>query len=129
MHETVIAQQLHKLILAEAAKYGQKPISAKISCGTFVSFNDELLLEAFDAISKKTSIENLKLKVKHKPAQGLCTKCKQKFNLDLSNIKCAFCGSEDFQLLPDAPITLEEIEFHTEKKNESLGRQKNLKRK
>lgn len=129
MHETFLAQQLHKLILAESAKYAKRPIIAKISCGIFAAVNDELLLEAFDAIIKGTKCEHLKLKIEHKPPQGLCNKCKKKFNLDLSNIKCTFCSSEDFQLLPVAPIMLEEIEFETEKKSESQGRQKNLKRK
>ena len=129
MHETVIAQRLHKLISAEAAKYGKRPVAAKISCGTFSAVNDELLLEAFDAIIKGTNIERLNLEIEHKPMQGLCNKCKQKFNLDLSGMRCTGCGSEDFDLLSDAPIILEEIEFKTEKKSESQNRQKNLKRK
>jgi hydrogenase nickel incorporation protein HypA/HybF len=129
MHETVLAQRLHKLILAESAKYGKKPVAAKISCGVFAAVNDDLLREALDAISKATAIENLKLKIEHKPPQGLCEKCKQKFNIDLSNIKCSFCGSDDFQLLPDAPLILEEIEFESEKKNENKGRKKHIKRK
>jgi hydrogenase nickel incorporation protein HypA/HybF len=129
MHETVIAQHLHELIVAESAKYGKRPVAAKISCGTFSAVNDELLLEAFDAIIKGTNIEGLNLEIEHKPMQGLCNKCKQKFNLDLSGIRCTSCGSEDFDLLSDSPIILEEIEFETEKKSESQNRQKNLKRK
>ena len=129
MHETVLATQIYKLLLAETAKYPQKPITAKISCGAFAAVNDELLSEAFDAVIKGTGIEHLKLKIEHKPLQGLCGKCKQKFNLDLSNLKCSFCGCEDFQLLPDAPVMLEEIEFETEKKSESKNHKKYLKRK
>jgi hydrogenase nickel incorporation protein HypA/HybF len=129
MHETVIAQRLHKLILAEVAKYAKRPVAAKISCGTFSAVNDELLLEAFDAVIKGTNIEGLNLEIERKPMQGLCRKCKQKFNLDLSSMKCTGCGSEDFELLSDAPFVLEEIEFETEKKSESQNRQKNLKRK
>jgi hydrogenase nickel incorporation protein HypA/HybF len=129
MHETVLAQRLHKLISAESAKYGKKPISAKISCGAFAAVNNELLLEAFDTIIKGTNIEGLNLEIEHKPMQGLCRKCKQKFILDLSIMRCTGCGSEDFDLLPDAPLVLEEIEFETEKKSESQNRQKNLKRK
>ena len=129
MHETAIAQNLHKLISGESAKYGQRPVAAKISCGAFSAVNDELLKEAFDAVIKGTNIEGLNLEIEHKPMQGLCNKCKQKFKLDLSSMKCAACGSEDFDLLSDAPLVLEEIEFKTEKKSESQNRQKNLKRK
>ena len=103
MHETAIAQQLYKLILVETAKYGRKPIKVKMSCGAFSFVNDELLLEAFNAIIKGTKIENLKLKIEHKPLHGLCIKCGKNFIVDLSNIKCAVCGSSDFDLLSETP--------------------------
>jgi Zn finger protein HypA/HybF involved in hydrogenase expression len=54
------------------------------------------------------------LEIEHKPIQGRCKKCKQEFNIEHSSASCRRCGSEDFELLPDAPLLLEEIEFDTE---------------
>ena len=54
------------------------------------------------------------LKIDHKPLQGLCKKCDSKFNIEFSSPKCLKCGSEDFELMPDAPLLLEEIEFQTD---------------
>jgi hydrogenase nickel incorporation protein HypA/HybF len=114
MHEATIAQQLDKMISAEAAKYGKRPVGAKISCGTFSAVNDELLREAMAAITKGTASEGLKLEVEHKPIEGLCRRCKKKFEPDLKKMRCTGCGSEDFDLLSDASFILEEIEFELE---------------
>ncbi len=113
MHEMSVAQNLMATISAETAKQKSKPIKAKISCGILNAINDELLVEAYSAISKGTSCEGIALEIKHKPIQGLCKKCGQKFDVDFSKCCCTGCGSVDFELLEDAPLILEEIEFET----------------
>jgi hydrogenase nickel incorporation protein HypA/HybF len=111
MHETMVAQSLLAAILGEAAKQNERPVGAKISCGMLNVINDELLVFAFDAIAKGTACEGVKLQIEHKPMQGRCKNCNQSFELELSHPACAKCGSEDFELQPDAPLLLEEIEF------------------
>lgn len=114
MHEMSVAQNLLASISAETANYKAKPVSAKISCGILNAVNDELLLEAFKALSKGTSCEGIKLEIEHKPMQGLCKRCGQKFDIDFSKADCPACGCKDFELLADTPLLLEEIEFETE---------------
>jgi hydrogenase nickel incorporation protein HypA/HybF len=111
MHETMAAQNLLVTILAEAAKHNAKPVNARISCGNFHTINDELLLFAFEAIAKGTACEGMKLQIEHKPIRGRCKSCDQSFDVDLSRLHCPQCKSEDFELLPDEPLVLEEIEF------------------
>jgi hydrogenase nickel incorporation protein HypA/HybF len=111
MHETMIAESLFTTISDEAAKLGAKPVSAKISCGTLNAVNDEVLNFAFEAITKGTACEGVKLQIDHKPIQGKCKNCKGSFDIEFSHPMCTRCGSEDFELLPDAPLILEEIEF------------------
>ena len=79
MHEMSVAQNLMATISAETAKQKSKPTKAKISCGILNAINDELLVEAFGAISKGTSCEGIKLEIEHKSMQGLCKKCGLKF--------------------------------------------------
>jgi len=114
MHEAMIAQSLLSAITEEAAKHNAKPVSAKISCGKLYAINDESLCFAFEAIAKGTLCEGVRLEIEHKPIQGQCKNCNQTFDVELSNPRCPKCGSEDFQLLPDAPLVLEEIEFQSE---------------
>ena len=111
MHETMVAQSLFEVISAETEKQKSKPISAKVSCGVFSCINNEALSFAFEAISKGTACEGLTLVIEQKPIQAKCKKCSQIFVLDLHKPNCPKCQSDDFELLPDAPLLLEEIEF------------------
>ena len=114
MHETVVAQNLLKQITDEAAKQNAKPVSAKISCGKLNDINDEVLRFAFDAIAKGTICEQMTLEIEHKHLEAKCKSCNENFKVDFSNPKCSNCQSNDFELMPDAPLILEEIEFNTE---------------
>jgi hydrogenase nickel incorporation protein HypA/HybF len=114
MHETMVAESLLAAISAEASKQNAKPVSVKISCGMLNAINDEVLCFAFEAIAKGTVCEGLKLEVEHKQMQGRCKNCSENFDFEVTDPSCRKCGSEDFELLPDAPLLLEEIEFETE---------------
>ena len=114
MHETVIAESLLATISAESKKQKAKPLWAKISCGMLNAINDEILGFAFEAISKGTPCEGMKLQIEHKPMQCRCKKCDEISNFEICQPKCPKCGSSEFDLLPDAPLILEEIEFETE---------------
>jgi len=114
MHETMIAQSLLAAISEEAAKQNSKPVNAKISCGMLNAVNDEILCFAFEAAAKDTLCEGVRLEIEHKEIQARCKNCKQNFDIKLSNPKCPVCNGDDFELLPDAPLLLEEIEFETD---------------
>ncbi|MGD2093419.1 MAG: hydrogenase maturation nickel metallochaperone HypA [Phycisphaerales bacterium] len=114
MHEMMVAQSLLATISDEAEKQKAKPVSAKISCGRLNPVNDEALCFAFEAIAKGTPCEGMKLEVEHKPIQAKCKDCNQEFNIEFSCPRCSKCGSENFELLPDVPLMLEEIEFWTD---------------
>jgi len=114
MHETVVAQSLVETITAEAAKQGARPVSAKMSCGQLNGVNDEVLSFAFEALAKGTPCESMVLRIEHKPMQAKCHACDKPFDVSLSDAQCPRCAGEDFELLPDAPLVLEEIEFEKE---------------
>jgi len=119
MHEMSVAQNLLEKITDEAIKQNAKPVAAKISCGKLNTVNDEVLCFAFEAISKDTLCRDVKLEIEHKPLQAKCKVCNQIFDVDFSKPQCQKCESEDFGLLPDAPLILEEIEFQMEKNHEN----------
>ena len=114
MHEIAIAQGLFDAIEKESKKQKAKPLSAKMTCGLLNTVNDDVLQFAFDAICKGTICEATKLNIDHKPLQGQCEKCDKQFDIEISKLLCPHCGAGDFQLLPDEPIMLQEIEFDTE---------------
>jgi hydrogenase nickel incorporation protein HypA/HybF len=114
MHETMVAESLMTIIAEQGVKNNAKPIAAKISCGMLNPVNDEVLRFAFEAITKNTPCEGVKLYVEHKPIRAQCRNCDANFDIDMSRPECPKCGRADFELLPDAPLVLEEIEFQTE---------------
>lgn len=117
MHETMVAKSLLSLISDEAGKHGARPARARISCGSLYAINDEVLRFAFEAISRDTPCEGLELRIEHKPIRGRCARCGNSFDVEFSRPQCPNCGEEDFEMLPDAPLVLEEIEFDTEASN------------
>jgi hydrogenase nickel incorporation protein HypA/HybF len=111
MHETAVAQSLVEIISQEAENRHAKPIRAKMSCGELNAINDEVLSFAFEAIAQGTPCEGTKLQIEHKPLEATCRTCGRVFAVHLSHAKCPDCGGDDFNLRPDAPLLVEEIEF------------------
>ena len=118
MHEATVAQSLMAIITEEAAKHDGKPVAAKISCGTLNPVNDQVLCFAFEAIAKGTACEGVKLQIEHKPLRARCRGCSRQFDVELSHPQCSHCRCGDFELLPDAPLVLEEIDFQTDDDDE-----------
>jgi hydrogenase nickel incorporation protein HypA/HybF len=118
MHEITVAQNLLAQITDEAIKHNAKPVAAKISCGKLNTVNDEVLCFAFEAIAKDTLCREVKLEIEHKPLQAKCKDCNEYFYVEFTKPQCKKCESENFELLPDAPLILEEIEFETGKNHE-----------
>ncbi len=110
MHEAAIAQSLLEMIEQQEKQHNATAISATISCGTFNTVNNEALIFALEAITQG-SRRNIKLKINHKPTCGICSQCKTKFDVTIEKYKCPKCKSDDFELMPDAPLLLEQIEF------------------
>ena len=111
MHETAVAQSLVEIIVQESQDRHARPIRAKMSCGELNAINDEVLSFAFEAIAQGTACEGMTLEIEHKPLQAKCRACARVFVVDWSDTRCPNCGSESFELLPDAPLMLEQIEF------------------
>jgi hydrogenase nickel incorporation protein HypA/HybF len=114
MHEAMVAESLLAAISAEAAKHNARPVWAKISCGKLYTINDDALCFAFEVLAAGTPCEGAKLEIEFKPLQASCKNCNEVFEFEVSLLKCAECGSDEFELMPDAPLLLEEIEFETE---------------
>jgi len=114
MHETMIAQNLFQAITAEVKTQNCKVLSARVSCGSFHTINDEVLKFAFKAIARGTSCENAELHIEHNPLQAKCKNCQKIFEVEFDKGNCPDCGSEQFKLLTDTSLLLEEIEFEKE---------------
>jgi hydrogenase nickel incorporation protein HypA/HybF len=111
MHETAVAQSLIETIVQECREHKGKPIAAKISCGSLNAINDDSLLFAFEIMAEGTPCQGMALQIEHKPVEARCRGCNGTYAVTPENVRCPQCGREDFELLPDAPLLLEEITF------------------
>lgn len=111
MHEISVAESIIDTIIEKADELGKKPLSATISCGQMNSINDEVMDFAFAAASKDTVCEGMRLKIIHNPLFATCRKCENNFEFDIYSPLCPACDSIEFNLQPDSPLLLEEIEF------------------
>jgi len=116
MHETIVAQSILTTVAENAAKLNAKPVSATVSCGQLNPINDDALNFAFEIASAGTVCEGLRLIVIHHPLKALCRQCEVSFEFDVYSPGCTECGSSEFEITPDAPLLLEEIEFEDEGK-------------
>jgi hydrogenase nickel incorporation protein HypA/HybF len=111
MHEAMVAESVLSAILAECRTCDRRPVSATISCGQLNVINDEAFNLAFEALAAGSVCEGLKIEIEHKPFQGRCRQCDTVFEIVFSHASCPSCKQEDFEILPDAPLLLETIEF------------------
>lgn len=111
MHEASVAQGVLEAIVHECEQRHVRPKNALISCGQLNALNNEAFALAFEAIAQGTLCEGLCIEIKHKPFGAICHACHQKFEIGLQTNACVHCGCDDFELLPDAPLLLETIEF------------------
>jgi hydrogenase nickel incorporation protein HypA/HybF len=117
MHETMIAQSLLAAIAQEAAKLPDaKPVLAKISCGKLYAINEEVLYFAFEAVSKGTPCEGVKIELQTLPLRAICRLCSKTFDLNIEQIEqqCTYCGGDSYDVQPDAPLMLEQVQFEQE---------------
>ena len=117
MHETIIAQSLLAAIAHEAAKLpNAKPVRAKISCGKLYAINEEVLYFAFEAVSKGTPCEGVKIELQTIPLQAACRLCGKTFELNIEQMeqRCTYCDGDSYDVCPDAPLTLEQVQFEQE---------------
>ena len=111
MHEASVAQSVLTTIVRECQERRARPTRALISCGQLNALNNEAFVLAFAALSEGTLCEGMVIEVEHKPFRAHCRTCDREFEIGIRTQECVHCGQDDFELLPDAPILLETIEF------------------
>ncbi|HOK65938.1 MAG TPA: hydrogenase maturation nickel metallochaperone HypA [Anaerohalosphaeraceae bacterium] len=111
MHETVVAENVLRTILEHAEKLKARPVRAVVSCGQFNALNEEAMKFAFETAAAGTVCQGMLLQIRQIPLRASCRACRTLFELNLMTPLCPQCRSEDFDIEPDAPLLLEEIEF------------------
>ena len=71
-----------------------------------------MLSFAFEAVAKGTFCEGMTLQIEHKPLQAtMQSSAASSLPWIFRTYGARIAGASDFELLPDAPLVLDEIEF------------------
>ncbi len=111
---------MHELSLAEAVNNTIKELCERsawtrvrrivLKVGHMRQVDPELLLFAFDVVSKGTLSEGAELSVLELPVVFKCNACGENVTSEATAFICLNCGSADVELLSGMELTIESME-------------------
>ena len=112
MHEMGIAQAIMTQLTALADEHpGQRITRVKLVWGELQSIHEPSLREAMNILLGDGSLSAIQLELTCLPLQGQCKSCQSVFSLNDADFKCPACKADQFDILPDQPLTLQQIEL------------------
>ncbi len=93
MHEIGIASSILETVDAEAHRRpGEKIIAVGLRIGELSSIDCDALTFAFEALTRETPWENLKVEIEWCPRRQKCSGCEEEFAVVEYEIACPKCG-------------------------------------
>jgi len=111
-----ILEQLEKLTRDHP---GKRITRVRLAWGELQQINEYALHEALKLITEDGPMKGVELDLHVEPARGRCTGCGEPYDLVDGEQGCPTCGGRQVELLPDKPLTLEQIELTDEAERET----------
>lgn len=93
MHEIGIASSILETVDTEARKRpGGKIIAVGLRIGELSSISPDALTFAFEALTRETPWENLKVEIEWRPRRQKCQVCGEEFTVADFEMPCPKCG-------------------------------------
>jgi hydrogenase nickel incorporation protein HypA/HybF len=94
MHEVGIASSILECVAAEAQRRPDiQVIAVGVRIGELSNVDKDALDFAFEALTRETPFENLKLQVEWCPRRQKCITCAEEYNVKDLELACPKCGS------------------------------------
>jgi hydrogenase nickel incorporation protein HypA/HybF len=97
MHEVGIASSILESVAAEAQRHpGSRVIGVGLRIGALSNIDKEALDFAFEALTRDTNLELLKVEIEWRPWRQKCLDCSEEYevhNMDVTCPKCATINS------------------------------------
>lgn len=111
MHELGIAQNILRIVLAQAAKNNVKQVmKVRIKAGELRGIVPHFLSFHFDFVTKDTIAEGASLHVETVPVRGKCGDCQAEFPVENYQFVCPDCGGKDIDTVTGMELMVQEIE-------------------
>ena len=115
MHEVGIASSILECVAAEAKKHpGAQLVSVCVRIGELSNVDKDALDFAFEALTRETELEHLKLVVEWCPRRQKCTACSEEFAVQDFELACPTCGSAQTTCISGTELDIAYIELEEE---------------
>jgi hydrogenase nickel incorporation protein HypA/HybF len=112
MHEVGVASSILECVAAEAGKHpGAQLISVCVRIGELSNIDKDALDFAFEAITRGTDLEHLKLLVEWCPRRQKCTACSEEFAVRDFELACPNCGSAQTTCISGTELDIAYLEL------------------
>lgn len=93
-----IANSILEAVTTEMLRYpGTYPTKVCVRIGELTAVDEESLRFCFEAISRETDLESLKLEVEICPRRHRCLACRREFTVDHYDFRCPQCAGPETQ--------------------------------
>ena len=115
MHEVGIASSILDCVRGEAQKHpGAQLVSVCVRIGELSNVDKDALDFAFEALTRDTDLQHMKLLVDWCPRRQKCTACSEEFAVQDFELTCPKCGSMQTTLISGTELDIAYIELEEE---------------
>ena len=112
MHEVGIAASILESVEAEARRRPETRFAAVgVRIGELSNVDQDALSFAFEALTRKTSLESLKLEVEWCPRRQKCLDCGEEFVVREFDLCCPKCGGNKTNCIGGAELDIAYLEL------------------
>jgi len=112
MHEVGVASSILECVAAEAGKHpGAQLVSVCVRIGELANIDKDALDFAFEALTRDTDLEHVKLVVEWCPRRQKCTSCGEEFAVKDFELACPKCASSQTTCISGTELDIAYLEL------------------
>ena len=112
MHEVGIASSILECVEAEAQRHpGARVLGVGLRIGALSNVDKDALDFAFEALTRDTDLENLKLEIEWIPWRQKCLACSEEYEVRNMDVTCPKCAAINSTCIAGAELDIAYLEL------------------
>lgn len=114
MHEIGIANAILDAVRAESCqRLGSVPCKVAVRIGELAAVDPDALRFGFEALTRETELQSLKLEIEMCPRRHFCSQCNFQFQVVAFDFCCPQCGRESTKCVGGEELEIAYLEMET----------------
>lgn len=115
MHEIGIASSILECVEAESQRHpGAQILAVGVRIGELSNVDKDALDFAFEALTRDTDLENLKLEIEWCPWRQRCRSCSEEYTVQNMEVSCPKCGANHSTCIGGTELDIAYLELEEE---------------